>query len=75
METSQRTSECIEKINKLLRQSKKRDYYKILGVKRTADKKAITKAYRKLAHQWHPGNLTLINLDQSLTCCIISFHI
>jgi len=55
MENSQRTSECMEKINKLLKQSKKRDYYKILGVKRSANSKAILKAYRKLAKQRHPG--------------------
>jgi DnaJ family protein C protein 3 len=54
LEQSQRTAECNEKINKLIKQSEKRDYYKILGVKRTADKKAILKAYRKLANIWHP---------------------
>ncbi len=54
IENSQRTHECIDKINKLIKQSKKRDYYKILGVKRTADKNAILKAYRKLAIKWHP---------------------
>lgn len=53
-ENSQRTHECMDKINKLIKQSKKRDYYKILGVKRSADKSAIMKAYRKLAHKWHP---------------------
>ncbi len=31
---SQRTNECIQKVQKLIKQSKKRDYYKILGVKR-----------------------------------------
>ena len=31
-----------------------KDYYKILGVDRTADKKAIQKAYRKLARKYHP---------------------
>jgi DnaJ family protein C protein 3 len=54
LESSQRTQECMEKINKLIKQSKKRDYYKILGVKRSADKNTIMKAYRKLAHKWHP---------------------
>ena len=54
LEQSQRTQECNDKINKLIKQSKKRDYYKILGVKRSADKKAIMKAYRKMANQWHP---------------------
>ena len=31
-----------------------KDFYKVLGVDKTADKKAITKAYRKLARKWHP---------------------
>ena len=31
-----------------------KDFYKVLGVDMKADKKAITKAYRKLARQWHP---------------------
>jgi DnaJ-class molecular chaperone len=31
-----------------------KDYYKILGVDRTADQKAISQAFRKLARQHHP---------------------
>ena len=31
-----------------------RDYYKILGVERSADEKAIRKAYRDLARRYHP---------------------
>ncbi|HEV8306361.1 MAG TPA: DnaJ C-terminal domain-containing protein [Methylomirabilota bacterium] len=31
-----------------------KDYYKILGVDRTADEKAIKKAYRRLARKHHP---------------------
>lgn len=31
-----------------------KDYYKILGVDKTADAEAIKKAYRKLAAKWHP---------------------
>jgi DnaJ-class molecular chaperone with C-terminal Zn finger domain len=37
-----------------LKQSKEKNYYKILGVPRTAEKKAIKSAYRKLALEWHP---------------------
>lgn len=31
-----------------------RDYYKILGVNRNANKNSIKKAYRKLAKEMHP---------------------
>ncbi|XP_067947995.1 dnaJ homolog subfamily C member 3-like [Watersipora subatra] len=49
-----RAKEGLETAQKLLKQSKKRDYYKILGVPRFAQKKQIMKAYRKLAMMWHP---------------------
>jgi DnaJ homolog subfamily C member 3 len=58
IESSQRTHECVERIRKLIKQSQKRDYYKILGVKRSADKKTIMKAYRKLANKWHPDKFS-----------------
>ncbi len=31
-----------------------KDYYKVLGVERTADQKTISQAFRKLARQYHP---------------------
>src|SRR5580765_2082869 len=31
-----------------------KDYYRILGVERSADDKAIKSAYRKLARKYHP---------------------
>ncbi|XP_021174744.2 dnaJ homolog subfamily C member 3b [Fundulus heteroclitus] len=48
--------EGLERAQKLLKLSRKRDYYKILGVSRSANKQEIIKAYRKLAQQWHPDN-------------------
>ncbi|XP_077869917.1 LOW QUALITY PROTEIN: dnaJ homolog subfamily C member 3-like [Saccoglossus kowalevskii] len=54
IEENQRTKEGLDRAQKLLKQSKKRDYYKILGVPRNARKRDIVKAYRKLAAQYHP---------------------
>ncbi|XP_067668798.1 dnaJ homolog subfamily C member 3-like [Haliotis asinina] len=53
-ENNRRVQDGLNKAQKMLKQSQKRDYYKILGVKRTARKKDILKAYRKLAMVWHP---------------------
>lgn len=49
-----RAKEGIDRVNKLIKQSKKRDYYKILGVTRSTDKSEIIKKFRKLAKKWHP---------------------
>ncbi|KAG4303733.1 hypothetical protein PCANB_000224 [Pneumocystis canis] len=47
---------------KLLRQSKKKNYYKVLDVKRDATLKEIKAAYRRMAKQYHPdkykGNMS-----------------
>ena len=40
-----------------LKKSKRKDYYKILGVDRSANDEEIKKAYRKRALVHHPGNL------------------
>ena len=53
-ENNNRVKEKLQRAQKLLKQSLKRDYYKILGVPRNARKKDINKAYRDLAKQWHP---------------------
>lgn len=42
-ENSQRVKERLQRAERQLKQSKKRDYYKILGVPRNANKRQITK--------------------------------
>jgi len=54
----QRAREGVNRVNKLKKQAGRRDYYKILGVKRTASKREITKAYRNAAKTWHPDKYT-----------------
>jgi DnaJ family protein C protein 7 len=44
----------VEEAKKLEKQAKKRDYYKILDLKRDANENEIRKAYKKLALKWHP---------------------
>ena len=51
---SKPANEGLQKAQRLKKQAGKRNYYKILGVNKTASKKEILKAYKKLAAQWHP---------------------
>jgi DnaJ family protein C protein 3 len=50
----QEASERLQKAETALKQSKEKNYYKILGVARTAEASQIKKAYRELALKWHP---------------------
>jgi len=53
-ELKQQANKKLQESQVALKQSKEKNYYKILGVPRTANKKEIKSAYRKLALQWHP---------------------
>ncbi|KAH7888252.1 hypothetical protein F5I97DRAFT_1866872 [Phlebopus sp. FC_14] len=44
----------LQKAQRLLKQSKQKDYYKVLNVARDADAKTIKKAFRKAAMSAHP---------------------
>lgn len=52
----QRAKQGLHKAQQRQKLSESRDYYKILGVPRTATKRDIIKAYRKAAQKWHPDN-------------------
>ncbi|KLO17381.1 hypothetical protein SCHPADRAFT_925865 [Schizopora paradoxa] len=50
----QDVAQRLQKAQRLLKQSRSKDYYKVLGVARDADERTIKKAYRKAAKTAHP---------------------
>ncbi|KAF1946381.1 DNAJ domain-containing protein [Clathrospora elynae] len=58
----QRLDEMHNKANTLLKRSKTKDYYKVLGVGRDADEREIKKAYRKLTKIYHPDKASTNNM-------------
>jgi DnaJ-class molecular chaperone len=44
----------LDDISREEKKAKRRDFYKILGIRRDSSQEEIRKAYRKLASQWHP---------------------
>jgi len=53
-EQTQQAKQKVREAEVALKQSKEKNYYKILGIPRTATAKDIKKAYRQLALEWHP---------------------
>lgn len=52
--SNREVKEAVRNAEKQLKLSKRKDYYKILGVEKHADEYEIKKAYRKLALVYHP---------------------
>ena len=51
---SKDVQDLLQKANVLLKRSKKKDYYKVLGVSRDSDERTVKRAYRQLTKQHHP---------------------
>lgn len=47
----------LQKAQALLKRSKQKDYYKVLGVSRDADDRTIKRAYRQMTRQYHPDKV------------------
>lgn len=60
---SQKVKELLQKAQSLLKRSKQKDYYKVLGVSRDADEREIKRAYRKLTKEFHPDKAAQQGID------------
>ena len=52
--SAQNVQSLLQKAHTLLKRSKTKDYYKVLGVANDADDRTIKKTYRSLTRQYHP---------------------
>jgi len=51
---SQKVQDLLNKAHTLLKRSKTKDYYKVLGLSRDANEREIKKAYRNFSRKFHP---------------------
>merc|ERR1712129_619438 len=47
-----------------LKKSKRKNYYKILGIEKDATEKEIKKGFRKMAMKWHPDRFATKDDDE-----------
>lgn len=67
------TQQKVREAEVALKQSKEKNYYKILGVPRTATAKEIKKAYRDLALKWYVScvNGWCLSLSSSMSSLVL----
>ena len=56
--SNQKVRKMLEKVQTLMRRSKQKDYYKVLGLSRDADDKEIKRAYRRMTLRFHPDKIS-----------------
>ncbi|KAL9100012.1 MAG: hypothetical protein Q9163_004565 [Psora crenata] len=61
---SQQIQPLLQKAHTLLKRSKSKDYYKVLGVANDADELAIKRAYRRMTKQHHPDKAVAQGMER-----------
>ncbi|KAF2838624.1 DnaJ and TPR domain protein [Patellaria atrata CBS 101060] len=63
-QNDRKIQEMLQNAHTLLKRSKQKDYYKVLGVSRDADERTIKKAYRNLSKLFHPDKASQQGLSK-----------